>query len=267
MSQAEPILIAEDLHRRYRRRGETGRDGGFVAAVDGVSFEVNRNHFLGIAGRSGSGKSTLARLLLALETPDEGEVRFDGHTISTMSEQQIRPLRRRFQAVFQDPTTSLDPCLRVRTIIAEPLVAHGIGSAAERDQRVTEVLEQVGLQPDAAGQFPDAFSGGERQRIAIARALAPEPELLILDEPVSSLDVTVQAQVLDILTGLRRQGELSMILISHDLDVIRDVCEDTAIMFGGRFVEFGSSEEIMSNPRHPYTRDLLNAAAPSTTES
>lgn len=260
MSCAEPLLVAEDLHRRYQRRGRAGRAGGTVRAVDGVSFTVNRGQSLGIVGRSGSGKSTLARLLLALEAPDEGAIRFDGHAISSMTEQQIRPLRRRFQAVFQDPTTSLDPCLRVRTLVAEPLAAHKIGSAADRRQRVIEVLEQVGLPADAAEQFPDAFSGGERQRIAIARALAPEPELLILDEPVSSLDVSVQAQILDILAFLHRRQNLSLIVISHDLDVIRDICERTAIMSNGRFVEFGATEQILSNPTHPHTLGLLKAA-------
>lgn len=257
MGRDDPILVAENLRRLYRRRGAKGGTGSLVAAVDGVSFEIFRNQFLGIVGRSGSGKSTLARLLLALEPPDEGVVRFDGHIISGISEDRIRPLRRRFQAVFQDPTTSLDPCLRVGTIIAEPLVAHAIGNTAERRQRVIEVLEQVGLRADATEQFPDAFSGGERQRIAIARALAPEPDLLILDEPVSSLDVSVQAQILDILASFRHRRGMSVILISHDLDVISDLCETTAVMFGGRFVETGPTEKIMSEPNHPHTRDLL----------
>jgi peptide/nickel transport system ATP-binding protein len=229
-------------------------------AVSGVSFRLDRGEAIGIVGESGSGKSTLARLLLALERPDQGVVRFDGHPISDLPEARVRPLRRRFQAVFQDPSTSLDPCLSVGTIVAEPLVAHSIGTASKRRQRVAELLDQVGLPPDAVDHHPKEFSGGERQRIAIARALATSPQLLILDEPTSSLDVSVQAQILDLMAELRQAHELALVWISHDLEVVRDVCEGVAVMRDGRFVEEGPTSRVLDTPEHPYTRALLDAA-------
>lgn len=259
MSADDALLIADDLHRTYERRGVRGAGRSKVEAVTGVSFHVDPVESLGIVGGSGAGKSTLARLLLALERPDHGEVRFEGHPISKWPESRVRPLRQRFQAVFQDPSLSLDPCLRVRTIIAEPLVAHDIGRPVDHRNRVAELLDQVGLPTAAADQYPREFSGGERQRIAIARALATDPRLLILDEPVSSLDVSVQAQILDLIAGLRQQHELAMVLISHDLEVIREVCDRIAVMHCGRIVEEGPTAEIFEHPQHPYTRALLEA--------
>jgi ABC-type microcin C transport system duplicated ATPase subunit YejF len=229
-------------------------------AVSGVSFRLDRGEAIGIVGESGSGKSTLARLLLALERPDQGVVRFEGQPISELPESQVRPLRQHFQAVFQDPSTSLDPCLRVGTIVAEPLVAHSIGTASKRRQRVAELLDQVGLSADAVDRHPREFSGGERQRIAIARALATGPQLLILDEPTSSLDVSVQAQILDLMADLRQAHELALVWISHDLEVVRDVCEGVAVMRDGRFVEEGPTARVLDTPEHPYTRALLDAA-------
>jgi ABC-type microcin C transport system duplicated ATPase subunit YejF len=229
-------------------------------AVSGVSFRLDRGEAIGIVGESGSGKSTLARLLLALERPDQGVVRFEGQPISELPESQVRPLRQHFQAVFQDPSTSLDPCLRVGTIVAEPLVAHSIGTASKRRQRVAELLDQVGLPSDAVDHHPKEFSGGERQRIAIARALATSPQLLILDEPTSSLDVSVQAQILDLMADLRQAHELALVWISHDLEVVRDVCEGVAVMRDGRFVEEGPTARVLDTPEHPYTRALLDAA-------
>jgi ABC-type glutathione transport system ATPase component len=255
----ETLLVAEDLHRSYRRRGRSSSSPE-VAAVAGISFELERAEALGIVGQSGSGKSTLARLLLALERPDRGIVRFDGTPISDISESRVRPLRRRFQAVFQDPGLSLDPCLKVGTIVAEPLVAHAMGGAADRRKRIGELLVQVGLAPDSAERYPKAFSGGERQRIAIARALATGPELLILDEPVSSLDTTVQAQILDLISALRNRHDLAMVLISHDHEVVRDVCDRVAVMKDGVFVEEGPTHRVLDSPKHPYTRALLEAA-------
>jgi ABC-type glutathione transport system ATPase component len=254
----EMLLTAEDLHRSYGRSGRSSSSRE-VTAVAGVSFRLQRATALGIVGQSGSGKSTLARLLLALERPDRGTVFFDGTPISTLSESKIRPLRRRFQAVFQDPGLSLDPCLKVGTIIAEPLVAHAVGEIAEHRKRVGKLLGQVGLARDAANRYPRAFSGGERQRIAIARALATDPELLILDEPVSSLDTTVQAQILDLICDLRKRHDLAMVLISHDLEVVRDVCERVAVMKEGIFVEEGPTSQVLESPEHPYTRALLEA--------
>jgi peptide/nickel transport system ATP-binding protein len=260
MSTAEPVLVAEDLHRKYRRRKAQGSRPTEVAAVNGVSLRLGRGEAIGIVGESGSGKSTLARLLLALEKPDRGVVRFDGHPISQLPEARVRPMRRRFQAVFQDPSTSLDPCLRVGTIVAEPLVAHSIGTTSERRERVAELLDQVGLPPTSAEKHPREFSGGERQRIAIARALSTDPRLLILDEPTSSLDVSVQAQILDLMVDLRQANELALVWISHDLDVVRDVCEGIAVMHEGGFVEAGPTARVLDGPEHPYTQALLEAA-------
>ena len=253
---AEPILIARDLYRSYPGR----KPGERVRAVNGVDLSLAPGEAIGIVGESGSGKSTLARLLLALERPDRGSVIFEGHLINQLSEARLRPLRRGFQAVFQDPSTSLDPCLRVETIIAEPLAAHRIGNRAQRQMRVADLLAQVGLPADAGRRRPNAFSGGERQRIAIARALAPEPRLLILDEPVSSLDLSVQAQILDLIADLRYRHQLSLILISHDIEVVREVCDHVAVMNRGCFVESGRTNEVLEHPQHPYTRTLLEAS-------
>jgi ABC-type microcin C transport system duplicated ATPase subunit YejF len=260
MSASDPLLVAEDLHRSYRRSVAYGSRFAEIKAVAGVSLRLDRGEAIGIVGGSGSGKSTLARLLLALERPDRGTVRFDGQTISDLPEARVRPLRRNLQAVFQDPGASLDPCLRVGTIIEEPLVAHSIGSASERRQCVAELLGQVDLPAASADQHPKEFSGGERQRIAIARALATGPQLLILDEPTSSLDVSVQAQILDLMAELRRTHELALVWISHDLEVVRNVCERVAVMFEGVFVEQGPTARVLDRPEHPYTRALLDAA-------
>jgi len=259
MSPADGLIIADDLHRSYRRRGVRGTGPSTVEAVAGVSFHLDPIETLGIVGGSGAGKSTLARLLLALERPDRGVVRFEGHPISEWPESQVRPLRQGFQAVFQDPGLSLDPCLRIGTIIAEPLVAHAIGGKAERRKRVADLLDQVGLPATAADRHPSEFSGGERQRIAIARALATGPQLLILDEPVSSLDVSVQAQILDLISDLRQQNELAVILISHDLEVVRQVCGRVAVMHRGVFVEEGPTARVLERPQREYTRALLEA--------
>lgn len=261
MTAPEPLLEAKGLRRSYRRRGPAGWNGGRHDAVRDVSLMVARGEALGIVGRSGSGKSTLARLLLALEPPDRGIVRFRGRLISGVPEAEVRPLRRFFQAVFQDPSTSLDPCLKVGTIVAEPLAAHRIGSAGERRRRVRELLERVGLPGDAADRFPDEFSGGERQRIGIARAIAPEPELLILDEPLSSLDASVQARILDLIADLRAQLGLSMVMISHDFGVIRELCERVIVMHRGEVVDEGPTAGVFRNPRHDVTRQLVEAAA------
>jgi oligopeptide/dipeptide ABC transporter ATP-binding protein len=251
------LLEAHDLRRTYRSHD---RPDERITAVDGVSLKIERGEWHGLVGESGSGKSTLARLLLALERPDHGTVLLDGQPISRLPEARVRPLRRRFQAVFQDPIASLNPRLRVATIVAEPLVAHGIGSSADRRRRVGELLALVGLSPDAARRFPGAFSGGERQRIAIARALAPDPELLVLDEPLSNLDVTVQAQILELLGDLHRRFGLTALLVSHDLAVVREVSNRVTVMFRGVFVEQGATGEVLGRPGHPYTRALLAAA-------
>jgi peptide/nickel transport system ATP-binding protein len=230
-----------------------------LKALDGVDLAVDSADSVGVVGESGAGKSTLARLLLALEKPDAGSVIFDGQPISSMTSARVRPLRRRFQAVFQDPLASLNPRLTVGTIVSEPLVAFQIGNREERRQRVNELLEQVELPKDSARRFPGAFSGGERQRIAIARAMAPEPELLILDEPVSFLDLPVQVQILQILADLRARYGLAMVLISHDMDVVRAVCDRIAVLHQGKIVEEGTTDDVLNRPEHPYTQSLLDA--------
>jgi oligopeptide/dipeptide ABC transporter ATP-binding protein len=255
------LLDAQDLERAY-----SGPRRSVTVAVDGVSIRLGRGSSYGLVGESGSGKSTLARLLLALERPDAGTVVFDGHPISELSASRVRPLRRRFQAVFQDPIGSLNPRLTVATIVAEPLVAHRIGTHHDRRDRVHELLDSVGLPADSARRYPGAFSGGERQRIAIARAIAPEPELLILDEPVSSLDATAQTRILDLLNSLRQRLALALVLISHDLRVVHQVTERVGVMYRGAVVEEGPSDAVFSHPAHPYTRALLAAAPRPTPE-
>ena len=253
-----PLLNARNLRRSYPSRGlpNTGR----IVAVDGVDFELARSQAIAIVGQSGSGKSTLARLLLALEQPDEGTVEFDGMNITRMSQGKLRPHRRRFQAVFQDPTSSLNPHLRISSIINEPLIAHSLGSKASRRVRIEELLDAVGLSPSSADRYPEAFSAGERQRIAIARALATEPELLILDEPVSALDVTIRVQIVRLIDELRRSLDLSIIFISHDLEVVKRVCEHTMVMYKGMIVESGRTEDVLTSPKENYTRQLIAAA-------
>jgi len=236
-----------------------GANSGMTAVRD-VSLDIAHGESLAIVGRSGSGKSTLARLLLAIERPDRGVVRFENQVISDLPEWRIRPLRRHIQAVFQDPGSSLDPCLRVGTIVAEPLAAHGMGNARDRRERVREVLDRVGITKGAEASFPDAFSGGERQRIAIARALAPGPRLIVLDEPVSSLDASVQSEIIDLLLDLRNDRGLALIMISHDLAVVRELCERAAVMHEGSLVEIGRTADVLARPEHPATQALLDAS-------
>jgi len=254
---ADALLEAEGLRRSFPARDGSGRK---VAAIDGVDLRVEPGETLGVVGASGAGKSTLARLLLALERPDSGTVRFDGRPISAMTPAQVRPLRRRFQAVFQDPLASLNPRLRVRTIVSEPLAAFHIGTRTERRARIAELLSHVGLPADAAQRFPGAFSGGERQRIAIARAMAPAPELLVLDEPVSFLDLPVKGQILELLADLRERFGLAMVLISHDVEVVRSFCDRVAVLHTGVVVEEGPTSVVLTRPAHPYTAALLAAA-------
>nr|WP_208407112.1 ATP-binding cassette domain-containing protein [Amycolatopsis granulosa] len=237
-----------DVHRRYRRPRE-------VHALRGVSFTVEAGQRFGIVGESGSGKSTIVRLLAGLDRPTAGEIVFEGRRIDGLPERKLGFLRSAVQVVFQDPMGSLDPRMRVRDIIAEPL--------GRRDpDRVAELLIAVGLPPDAAGRYPHQFSGGQRQRISIARALAPRPRVLVADEPVSALDVSVRKQILDLLAELTERFDLTLVFVSHDLAVVRRVCDTVAVMRRGELVEMGAVDQVYDEPRHPYTRELI-AAAPN----
>ncbi|AUG28670.1 MULTISPECIES: ATP-binding cassette domain-containing protein [Microbacterium] len=254
MSDAEPVLQIDDLHVRFTRR--TGwRRRHVVDAVDGVSLTLHRGETLGLVGESGCGKSTLVRTVFGLNTPASGDIRILGHRIDDLPPLQRRRLRNRVQLVFQDPYSSLDPRLSVHDIVAEPLTIVGRYSK----DRVVELLESVGIGAESLRRTPAQFSGGQRQRIGIARALALEPEVLVLDEPVSALDVSVQAQVINLLQDLQRTHALSYLFIAHDLSVVRHLSDRVAVMRQGRIVEIGERDQIFDDPRHEYTRTLLAA--------
>jgi peptide/nickel transport system ATP-binding protein len=229
-----------------------------LRAVDEVSLSLQPGETLGLVGESGCGKTTLARLALRLIEPSAGRIRFEGRDISHLPEVELRPLRQRFQAIFQDPFSSLNPRMRVGEIVAEPLRNFGAG-AAERRRRAAELLETVGLPGDAVRRYPHAFSGGQRQRIGIARALALKPRLIVCDEAVSALDVSVQAQILNLLAELQRRLDLTLLFISHNLAVVRHVSDQVGVMYLGRVVELADKADLFARPRHPYTRMLLDA--------
>ncbi|WP_157252133.1 ATP-binding cassette domain-containing protein [Nonomuraea typhae] len=249
-----PVIEARDLTRVYRRpRTSLTKPGEAVHALKGVSLTVTRGERYGIVGESGSGKSTLLRLLCGLDRPTSGSIRFAGQEIA--GRRDLRFLRDDLQIVFQDPMSSLDPRMKVRDIVAEPLVAlrRPVGA------RVAELLEEVGLPASAADRYPHQFSGGQRQRIAIARALAPRPKVLVADEPVSALDVSVRGQILNLLADLVDAHGLTLVFVSHDLSVVRHVCESVAVMSEGEIVETGAVDTVWAAPVHPYTRTLLQA--------
>jgi oligopeptide transport system ATP-binding protein len=248
-----PLLEVVGLTKHFR----TG--GGLVRAVDGVSFRLAAGETLALVGESGCGKSTTARLVLRLIEPSEGTVRFDGQDITTAGGLAMRKLRRRMQIVFQDPFASLNPRMTIGDTLDEPLLIHGVGDRAARRARVAELLSLVGLAPEHAGRYPHEFSGGQRQRIGIARALALEPALVVCDEPVSALDVSVQAQVVNLLRDLQVRLGLSYLFIAHDLAVVKHVATRVAVMYLGRIVETASRDELFNNPLHPYSRALLAA--------
>jgi peptide/nickel transport system ATP-binding protein len=224
-----------------------------------VSFRIVAGHSFGIVGESGSGKSTLARIALALDTPDSGTVKLEGRSLFDLAHGELRALRAHMQMIFQDPYGSLDPRQRVEKIVAEPLSALGGASRAERRKRVAAALEAVGLRGSDASKYPHEFSGGQRQRIAIARALITRPRLVVADEPVSALDVSVQAQALNLMSDLQRDASVTFLLISHDLAVVAHICETTAVMYRGQIVEIGPTEDLFGAPAHPYTRELVDA--------
>jgi len=231
----------------------------YVHAVDGVSLEVRRGETFGIVGETGSGKSTLARCVARLYDITSGRVVFDGHDISRISQRRMRPLRREIQMIFQDPIGSLNPRRRVGSIIGDPFAIHGIAAGSERKRRVQELMERVGLNPEHYNRFPAEFSGGQRQRIGVARALAFRPKLIICDEPVSALDVSIQAQVINLLADLQAEFGLTYIFIAHDLSVVRHVSNTVGVMYLGQLTEIAPAEELFTRPRHPYTGALLSA--------
>jgi len=254
------LMEVRGLVKRFPvRRGLLQRVKGEVRAVDGVDFDLRNGECFALVGESGSGKTTLGRCLVRLLDPDAGEIRFQGEDLLALSGSDLRRRRRRFQMVFQDPYGSLDPRMRVGRILAEPLAVHGVVPKAERPARVAQLLEQVGLSPDAARRFPHAFSGGQRQRIGIARALATGPDLLVADEPVSALDVSVQAQIINLLARLQEELGLTLVFIAHDLAVVEHISHRVAVMYLGRIVELADREVLFPSPRHPYTVSLLSA--------
>ncbi|MBI5838310.1 MAG: ABC transporter ATP-binding protein [Candidatus Eisenbacteria bacterium] len=258
-----PLLEVRDLHKHYPvRSGVFGRVSGHVRAVDGVSFDVLRGETLGLVGESGCGKTTTGRLILRLLPATSGSVRFDGTDVLGLGRAELRALRRRMQIVFQDPYGSLNPRLTVGSMIHEALSIHRLASGQAARDRVAELLELVGLSPDHARRYPHEFSGGQRQRIGIARALAVGPDFLVCDEPVSALDVSIQAQVLNLFQDLRRRLRLTTLFVAHDLAVVRHVSDRVAVMYLGRIVELAPAADIYARPLHPYTRALL-ASIPS----
>jgi oligopeptide/dipeptide ABC transporter ATP-binding protein len=254
-----PVLEVTDLRCHFMLRGGFAARREVLRAVDGVSFSVRAGRTFGLVGESGCGKTTLARAVLRLIEPTGGSVRLEGREVTSLPGRALKPLRRRMQMVFQDPNASLPPRRTVGKTLREPLETHGIGARDERDRRVADLLETVGLDAGAAGRYPHEFSGGQRQRIAIARALAPKPRLLVADEAVSGLDVSVQSQILNLLAELRQRLGLAIVFISHDLAVVQHVADDVGVMYLGRLVETAPVRRLFAMPAHPYTRALLDA--------
>nr|WP_281255776.1 dipeptide ABC transporter ATP-binding protein [Shouchella patagoniensis] len=257
---AKPILEVNNLKTCFDITGGVlSRKVGEVKAVDGVSFSVKEGEILGIVGESGCGKSTTSKSILRLIEPTSGQVIFNGEDITTLSTERVRKLRRDMQIIFQDPYASLNPRHTVGKIISEPMKVHGISSKVERNRRVTELLEVVGLRQEHAIRYPHQFSGGQRQRIGIARALAMNPKLIICDEPVSALDVSVQSQILNLMERLKEEFKLTYVFIAHDLSVVKHISDRVGVMYLGKMVELADKDALYEKPKHPYTQALLSA--------
>jgi peptide/nickel transport system ATP-binding protein/oligopeptide transport system ATP-binding protein len=258
---SEPLLEVKDLtmHFPIRSRGVITRTVGHVKAVDGVSFSIGQGEALGLVGESGSGKSTTGRLITRLYRPTSGQILFEGKDISTASARELKPIRRDIQMIFQDPYTSLNPRHTVGQIIGAPLEIHKLVPKQGRLRRVQELLEIVGLNPEHYNRYPHEFSGGQRQRIGIARALTMRPKLLVADEPVSALDVSIQAQIINLLKDLQKDLGIAFLFIAHDLAIVRHFCPEIAVMYLGKIVEQAPRDQLYANPQHPYTQSLLSA--------
>ena len=254
------ILEVRNLKKYFPvRRGVFQRVVGWVRAVDGVSFEIYRGETLGLVGESGCGKTTLGRTILQLYKPTEGTVLFEGKDLTALSPADLRRARKQMQIVFQDPFSSLNPRMTVGAIVGEPMIIHDGANPTERRERVAALLERVGLNPQYANRFPHEFSGGQRQRIGIARALALNPSFIVADEPITSLDVSIQAQVVNLLEDLQEEYHLTYLFITHDLSMVRHICDRVAVMYLGAIVELAPVREVYTNPKHPYTQALLSA--------
>ncbi|WP_306019510.1 ABC transporter ATP-binding protein [Paenibacillus odorifer] len=260
MSDNKILVDVNNLKKHFSKGKDMwGRDTSVLKAVDGVSFQIRQGETFGLVGESGSGKSTVGRCLLRLYDYTDGEVSFDGQPLSKLGEKQLKPFRRRIQSIFQDPYSSLNPSLNVLDLISEPMKIHGIHEGEERKEAVAALLEKVGLKREHLYRFPHEFSGGQRQRISIARALSVRPEFVVCDEPISALDVSVQAQVVNMLEDLQSEFGLTYLFVAHDLSMVRHISDRIGVMYGGRLVEVAESDELYDNPIHPYTKALLSS--------
>ncbi len=256
----EKLLEVKNLVKHFPVRGGVfSRVHSYVRAVDGISFDLEPRETLGVVGESGCGKSTAGRAILRLIEPTSGEVIFEGTDIVGLDRESMRKLRREMQIIFQDPYASLNPRMTVGSIVGEPLTIHKIARGKDRDEQVAAILERVGLRPEHMRRYPHEFSGGQRQRIGIARALALNPKLIIADEPVSALDVSIQAQVINLLEDLQKEFGIAYVIISHDLSVVQHICDRIAVMYLGEIVEIAGADEVVMSPRHPYSEALLSA--------
>lgn len=260
MPEPQPILEVRNLKKYFPvRRGLLSRVAAYVQAVDDVSFTIEKGETFGLVGESGCGKTTTGRTVLRLIEPDSGEVRFENVDMLKLDAAALRSIRRDMQIIFQDPYASLNPRMKIGTIVGEPFAIHGIASGSDREGRVAELLRTVGLEPSVMNRYPHEFSGGQRQRIGIARALALKPKLIVADEPVSALDVSIQSQIINLLADLQNQFDLAYLFISHSIPVIEHISTRIGVMYVGKLVEVGTSQQICTNPKHPYTQALLSA--------